>query len=68
MAVRMSVADLVHEQVKTLPDALAREVLDFAAFLQQRSVEAHWRDLAAAQAEPLGRLWDNPEDRVWDDL
>src|SRR5260221_13708131 len=29
---RMSIADQVYEQVKALPDPLAREVLDFIAF------------------------------------
>jgi hypothetical protein len=29
----MSIAELVYEQVKTLPDPLAREVLDFIGYL-----------------------------------
>ncbi len=32
----MSLADLVYEQVKTLPEPLAREVLDFVASLRER--------------------------------
>ncbi len=64
----MTLADLVHERVSRLPEPLAREVLDFAAFLEQRGEEAAWQDLARAQAEPLARVWNNDEDRVWDDL
>jgi hypothetical protein len=63
----MSLADLVYEQVRTLPDSLAREVLDFVAFLRERAERADWRDLTAAQSGSLTELWDNSEDKVWDD-
>jgi hypothetical protein len=63
----MSLADLVYEQVKTLPEPLAREVLDFVAFLRERGERAEWRDLMAAQAPSLAPLWDNTEDEVWND-
>jgi hypothetical protein len=33
---KMSIADMVYEQVKTLPEPLAREVLDFVGFLRER--------------------------------
>ena len=32
----MNLADTIYQQVKTLPPPLAREVLDFVAFLQAR--------------------------------
>ena len=32
----MAIADLVYEQIKKLPEHLAREVLDFAAYLAER--------------------------------
>ena len=63
----MRVADLVCEQVKTLPEPLAREVLDFVAFLRERGDRAQWRDLTAAQAGSLAPVWDNAEDAIWDD-
>jgi hypothetical protein len=63
----MTIADLVFEQVKALPDPLAREVLDFARFLQERCDRAEWRDLVDAQAISLAHVWDNDEDRVWDE-
>jgi hypothetical protein len=62
----MSIADLVYEQVKTLPEPLAREVLDFVGFLRERRDRADWRDLMNAQAKSLAPVWDNPEDKVWD--
>ena len=63
----MSIADMVYEQVKTLPEPLAREVLDFVGFLRERRDRGEWRDLMNAQATALAPVWDNPEDKVWDD-
>jgi hypothetical protein len=62
----MTIADAVYEQVKALPEPLAREVLDFVAFLRQRRDRGEWRDLMAAQAAALSPMWDNAEDKVWD--
>jgi hypothetical protein len=62
----MSIADLVYEQVKTLPDPLARQVLDFIGVLRERQDPEQWRDLMEAQASALATVWDNPEDQVWD--
>src|SRR5260221_13096395 len=53
---RMSIADQIYEQVKALPDPLAREVLDFIAFRRDRG---EWRDLMSAQAASLAPVWDN---------
>ena len=64
----MTLAEMVYEQVKTLPDPLAREVLDFVGFLSERTERERWRDLAHAQASGLRAVWDNPEDAVWDEL
>jgi hypothetical protein len=62
----MSIADMVYEQVKTLPEPLAREVLDFVIFLRDRREHGEWRDLMAAQSSSLAPVWDNAEDDVWD--
>ncbi|HEY5048420.1 MAG TPA: hypothetical protein VII49_10405 [Rhizomicrobium sp.] len=64
----MSIADLIYEQVRALPDQLAREVLDFAGFLRERQERAEWRDLMAAQSRALAPVWENSEDAVWDDV
>jgi hypothetical protein len=63
----MSIADQIYEQVKALPEPLAREVLDFVAFLRERRDSAEWRDLMDAQAASLAPVWDDAEDEVWDD-
>ena len=64
----MSIADLIYEQVKALPDQLAREVLDFAGFLRERQERGEWRDLKAAQSGALASVWDGSEDNVWDNV
>ena len=64
----MSIADLVYEQVKTLPDQLAREVLDFIGYLRERGERREWRNLMNAQAGSLAPVWDNDDDKVWDDV
>ena len=62
----MTIAEAVYEQVKALPEPLAREVLDFVAFLRERGDRTEWRDLMAAQSVSLAPVWDNAEDKVWD--
>jgi len=64
----MKIADMVYEQAKRLPDHLAREVLDFIGYLRERQERGEWRDLMDAQATGLKAVWDNAEDRVWDDV
>ncbi|MGE0752249.1 MAG: DUF2281 domain-containing protein [Variibacter sp.] len=63
----MSTAEMIFEQVKSLPEPLAREVLDFIGYLRERQERADWRDLMNAQAGALAPVWDNAEDKVWDD-
>jgi hypothetical protein len=64
----MSIAELVYERVKALPEPLAREVLDFIGFLRERDERREWRDLMNAQTTALAPAWDNAEDTVWDDV
>ena len=66
----MTLAELAFEQIKTLPDEQTREVLDFIGYLKMK--ENHdreeWEDLMNAQSESMKSIWDNPEDKVWNDL
>jgi mRNA interferase MazF len=59
----MTIAELIYEQVKKLPDQAAREVLDFVGYIRERG---EWRDLMNAQSASLAPIWDNSEDKVWD--
>jgi hypothetical protein len=62
----MSIADMVYEQVKTLPEPLAGEVLGFIVFLHERRKRGEWRDLMAGQSRSLAPVWDNADHDVWD--
>ena len=64
----MSIADLVYEQVKTLPEPAAREVLDFIGYLRGRGERREWRDLMNAQSSSLAPVWDGDENKAWDDV
>ncbi len=64
----MTIAELIYQQVKNLPENAAREVLDFVGYLRERGTRADWRDLMTAQSLSLNSVWDNPEDQVWNDV
>ena len=64
----MALADKIYEAVKPLPDALAREVLDFVEFLRNRREHESRDNLAAAQTLSMNNVWDNPEDETWNDV
>lgn len=64
----MTLADLVYEQVKELPEQLVREVLDFVGYLREGRDRNQWRDLMNAQVTGLTTVWDNPKDQVWDNV
>ena len=63
----MALADKIYEAVKPLPEALAREVLDFVEFLRNRREHASHDNLAAAQTLSMAGVWDNPDDEIWND-
>jgi hypothetical protein len=62
----MTIAELIFEHAKTLPEQAAREVLDFIGYIRERGERAEWRDLMNAQSASLVPVWDNSEDQVWD--
>jgi len=64
----MTVSELAYEQIKTLTETQAREVLDFIGYLKEKTERSEWDDLMGAQAASLAAVWDNPEDEVWNDL
>jgi hypothetical protein len=60
----MSFADRVYEVIKPFPDDMAKEVLDFALYLNQREESLEWQNLQAAQQISF-EDWDNSEDEIW---
>lgn len=61
----MSLSELAAEQVKSLPEEMAREVLDFIGFLKERQERAEWQDLVHAQASTMKIVWNSAGDEVW---
>ncbi len=61
----MGLAEIVQEQIKALPDGQVKEVLDFIGYLKSRQDQTQWGDLKQAQEIPLAKVWDNPDDEVW---
>jgi hypothetical protein len=61
----MTIAELIFEEVKKLPEQAAREVLDFVGYIRERGERAEWRDLMKAQSASLAPVWENAEDDVW---
>ena len=64
----MTIAELIFEQVKKLPDQAAREVLDFVGYIRERGERADWQNMMDAQSASMAAVWDNSEDQVWDNV
>ncbi len=61
----MELAEIVQEQIKALPEGQVKEVLDFIGYLKLRQEQTQWTDLMQAQEKSLTKVWDNPDDEVW---
>ena len=64
----MNTVELIQNEVRTLPDFKAQEVLDFIIFLKTRNENNEWQDMKMAQGQALSNIWDNEEDEVWDNV
>jgi hypothetical protein len=57
------------EEIKTAPESVQREVLDFLAFLKTREKAEGREDLLPLAHTAWAADWDNPqEDAAWRDL
>ena len=64
----MSTKELINEEVERLPEALRREVYDFARFLRLKSEEESFNGLLLSESA-LRKEWDTPEeDEAWASL
>ena len=64
----MNAAEIIFNQVKTLPEPIAREVLDCVGYLKRKQEHGGLDDLMLAQESTLSAIWDNAEDEVWNDV
>lgn len=63
----MSTEDLIIKEIENLPEALQREVYDFARFLREKS-NAEFNGLRLSHSA-LRKEWDTPEeDAAWANL
>ena len=60
----------IQYKISRLPEPLVGEVLDFIDFLVHRhgSNQSDTDFLMAAQEPSMRKVWDNPDDDVWNDL
>jgi hypothetical protein len=66
----MDIAEKICQEVRRLPEPLARQVLDFISLLEAKPGlhEAGAQYLVEAQAPVMERIWNNADDEVWNDL
>ena len=65
---RNRISDLI-EKLETLPPERIAEVEDFIDFVKQRDTDRQMTNAATKAAEPsLHKVWDNPDDAVYDAL
>jgi hypothetical protein len=63
----MTMEELIRNEIANLPEALKREVYDFARFLREKSDEGFNGLLLSHSA--LSKDWDTPEeDTAWENL
>jgi hypothetical protein len=64
----MSTAEQIFKEVQKLPDALAREVLDFVEYIEIKHGlrDRLTEELKQAQEPAMRHVWDNKGDEVWD--
>jgi hypothetical protein len=63
----MTTAETIYLRVQALPEALAKEVLDFTEFLAGRAARIDDQRFIQAQASSLDSIWDNADDDIYND-
>lgn len=66
----MDLAQKIYNEAQRLPEFLAREVLDFIGYIEEkhRLNLLHSDDLKKAQEKSMTHIWGNPDDEVWNDV
>lgn len=66
----MSTAEQIIREIQKLPEPLAREVLDFIGYIELKHglKDQLTEELKQAQAPTMQRIWDNPDDEVWNEV
>jgi len=66
----MTKADIIYQELKDLPDSLVSEVLDFVKYIEYRHglSDDQSNVLSVAQEPVMQKIWDNPQDEIWNDV
>jgi hypothetical protein len=64
----MKIAEEIYQRVQHLPEEMAREVLDFVGYLEIKYELSTDRLQRRPPPPPAGRIQENPDDVVWNDL
>lgn len=65
----VSIAEQIYQIAKPLPEPLALEALHFIEYLSNKAADiAEISDLENAQEVVMKHVWDNPDDKVWNDV
>ncbi len=66
----MSTAEQIFKEVQKLPDALAREVLDFVEYIEMKHGlrDRLTEELKQAQEPAMRHIWDNNDDEIWNSV
>ncbi|GAB4344029.1 MAG: hypothetical protein Kow0099_23080 [Candidatus Abyssubacteria bacterium] len=65
----MSIKEATKREVDKLPDSLLAEVYDFIQFLESKRERAlRVKASGELSAESFGKVWNNEEDSVYDDV
>jgi hypothetical protein len=66
----MTTTEKIIQEVRRLPEPLAREVLDFIGYIELKHglKDPLTEELKRAQEPAMKHVWDNPEDEAWNDL
>lgn len=65
----MDLAEKIYKQASSLPEHLAKEVLDFIEYIEKKHglQDKEIQNLKEAQIPVMNHIWDNGEDEVWDE-
>jgi hypothetical protein len=66
----MTTTEVIIQELHRLPEPLVREVLDFIGYIELKHglKDQLAEELKHAQEPVMNRIWDNPDDEVWNDL
>jgi len=65
----LNTAEKIYREASKLPEHLAKEVLNFLAYIEKKHNlhDSEIQNLQNAQTEVMNHIWENKEDGIWDE-